>query len=76
MAMNIVLTAHVWFLIPETRAMLLEEMDVLYGCADHIARGAEMIGEKASHVTHDPVKAHNDVEMTTPVPANANTHTR
>jgi sugar porter (SP) family MFS transporter len=44
MAMNIVLAAFVFFFIPETKQVPLEEIDVLFGGANHVDKGAQMIG--------------------------------
>lgn len=45
-AINIVLFAFVWFLIPETKGVSLEHMDHLFGGIDHTDRGAEMLDAK------------------------------
>ncbi|KAK0381326.1 hypothetical protein CLIM01_01295 [Colletotrichum limetticola] len=44
MAMNIVLGIFVYFLIPETKQIPLEEMDQLFGGANHTEKGAQMLG--------------------------------
>ncbi|KAG8168087.1 hypothetical protein KVR01_003776 [Diaporthe batatas] len=44
MAINIVLAAFVWFLVPETKQVPLEEIDVLFGGANHVDKGAQMLG--------------------------------
>ncbi|KAG6028958.1 hypothetical protein E4U41_000535 [Claviceps citrina] len=44
MAMNVALAAFVYFFIPETRGIALEEIDVLFGEKDHTARGAQLLG--------------------------------
>jgi hypothetical protein len=49
MAMNFVLAAFVYFFIPETKQVPLEEMDVLFGGANHIDKGAQMMGAPAAH---------------------------
>lgn len=43
MAMNIVLAAFVYFFVPETKQVPLEEIDVLFGGANHVDTGAQMI---------------------------------
>ncbi|KAF7559544.1 hypothetical protein G7046_g4621 [Stylonectria norvegica] len=47
-AMNIVLAIYVYFLIPETKGIALEQMDVIFGGADHTEKGAQMLGVHAS----------------------------
>lgn len=44
MAMNIVLAFYVYFFIPETRKIPLEEIDVLFGDKDHTVKGAQLLG--------------------------------
>jgi hypothetical protein len=43
MAMNFVLAIFVWFCVPETKQVPLEEIDVLFGGANHVDRGAQML---------------------------------
>jgi sugar porter (SP) family MFS transporter len=43
MAMNIVLAVFVYFFVPETKQVPLEEIDVLFGGANHVDTGAQMI---------------------------------
>jgi hypothetical protein len=54
MAMNLVLFLFVWFFVPETKRIPLEEIDVLFGGANHVDKGAQMLGvpEGESHATH------------------------
>ncbi len=52
MGMNIVLFLFVWFFVPETKQVPLEEVDVLFGGANHVDKGAQIIGEAESHATH------------------------
>jgi hypothetical protein len=40
---NILLAAFVWYCVPETKGVPLEEMDVLFGGANHVVAGAELI---------------------------------
>ncbi|KFZ12370.1 hypothetical protein V502_07120 [Pseudogymnoascus sp. VKM F-4520 (FW-2644)] len=49
MTADLLLAVYVWFLIPETKQRSLEEMDVLFGGANHIEQGAEMMGVKDPH---------------------------
>ncbi|TLS25602.1 hypothetical protein PpBr36_07798 [Pyricularia pennisetigena] len=44
MAINIVLAVFVYFLIPETKKVPLEEMDVLFGGVNHVDQGAGKLG--------------------------------
>lgn len=44
MAINIVLAAFVWWIVPETKQVPLEEIDVLFGGANHVDKGAQMLG--------------------------------
>ncbi|KAF4980682.1 hypothetical protein FZEAL_3350 [Fusarium zealandicum] len=46
MAINFVLTAYVYFFIPETKQVPLEEMDTLFGGASHAGKGGDMLEEK------------------------------
>ncbi len=56
MGMNIVLFVFVWFFVPETKQIPLEEIDVLFGGANHVDKGAQMLGEPQSHATHEAEK--------------------
>lgn len=44
---NVLLAAYVWFFLPETKNVSLEEMDTLFGGANHVAMGEAVI---ANHV--------------------------
>jgi hypothetical protein len=39
---NILLVAFVWFFVPETKKVSLEEMDAVFGGANHVIGGAEI----------------------------------
>jgi hypothetical protein len=42
------------FFIPETKQVPLEEIDTLFGGANHVAQGEEVLAhQKGTHVTHD-----------------------
>jgi hypothetical protein len=44
MATNIFLAIFVYFFIPETKQIPLEEIDVLFGGANHVDKGAQILG--------------------------------
>jgi hypothetical protein len=48
-ATNIVLAAFVFFLVPETKQVALEEMDVLFGGQNHVEKGGQMLGVTDAH---------------------------
>ena len=48
MSVNIVLAVFVYFCIPETKGIPLEQMDVIFGGADHTEKGAQMLGVQVS----------------------------
>jgi Sugar (and other) transporter len=43
-AVNLCLALFVWFLVPETRNVTLEEIDVLFGGANHVDKGGDLLG--------------------------------
>lgn len=47
---NLLLAAFVWFFVPETKQIGLEEMDTMFGGANHIDGGAEL---EKKHVEHE-----------------------
>jgi MFS family permease len=47
---NILLAIFVWFFVPETKKVALEEMDAMFGGANHIEGGAEL---EKKHVEHE-----------------------
>lgn len=56
MAVNLLLATFVYFFIPETKLVPLEEIDVLFGGANHVGKGAQMLANAeeesgAHHVT-------------------------
>ncbi|KAH6695341.1 quinate permease [Plectosphaerella plurivora] len=57
MAINVCLFAFVWFLIPETKQIALEEIDVLFGGSSHAEKGTDMLG---NHVHNTDIRAAND----------------
>ena len=46
MTCNVFLAVFVWFLIPETKKVALEEMDTLFGGTSHVQKGAAMLHEQ------------------------------
>lgn len=54
MGVNFLLAIFVYFFIPETKQIPLEEIDVLFGGANHVDKGAQMLGvpETQSGATH------------------------
>jgi len=63
MAMNFVLAVFVYFFIPETKQVSLEEIDVLFGGANHVDKGAQMLGQPAAHMDQDrPLSAGGDTK--------------
>jgi hypothetical protein len=53
-AINICLAAFVWFFIPETRRVSLEEIDTLFGGSNHLEKGADLLHiEDAHHASVD-----------------------
>lgn len=54
---NILLALFVWFFIPETKNVRLEETDVLFGGQNHIENGGKIMGvDDAHHATVDTEK--------------------
>lgn len=44
MSVNFVLVAYVYFFIPETKKVPLEEIDVLFGGVNHVEKGSQIVG--------------------------------
>jgi len=54
---NLLLAAFVWFFVPETKQVSLEEMDAVFGGANHVVEGAAIEhkdGVRHESVTMDP----------------------
>jgi hypothetical protein len=49
---DICLAFFVFFFIPETRRVSLEEMDVLFGGSNHVEKGSNMLYDEDSHPSH------------------------
>ncbi|KAL0932158.1 sugar transporter [Colletotrichum truncatum] len=66
MAVNFLLVAYVWFFIPETKQVPLEEIDVLFGGANHVEKGSQLVGlgphTEAAEITIDEQKKKNDTQ--------------
>ncbi|KAJ5620673.1 hypothetical protein N7510_004657 [Penicillium lagena] len=51
---NFLLALFVWFFIPETKKVTLEEIDTLFGGANHVTNGEEVLAhQKAAQIGHD-----------------------
>ncbi|KAI0869216.1 sugar transporter [Hypoxylon argillaceum] len=68
-ATNILLATFVFFFIPETKQVSLEEMDALFGGQNHVEKGSQMLaggggttttGHSASEAEKDVVAHHED----------------
>lgn len=51
MSVNFCLAVFVYFFIPETKQVPLEEIDVLFGATSHAGKGADMLGEHVADAT-------------------------
>ncbi|KAG9249749.1 general substrate transporter [Emericellopsis atlantica] len=60
MSVNFCLAAYVWFFIPETKQVPLEEIDVLFGGVSHSGKGGDILGEKVA----DPSTTKDAAEVT------------
>lgn len=59
---NCLLVLYVFFLIPETKGVPLEEMDKLFGGANHVQAGAEILQEEHGQLDH--IKPESDHSST------------
>lgn len=57
---NVLLGLFVFFLIPETKKVSLEEIDVLFGGTNHVESGAKIVGAADPH--HARVGSVRDVD--------------
>lgn len=46
---NILLATFVYFIVPETKNVMLEEMDAKFGGANHVDNGGKIMGVEDSH---------------------------
>ena len=56
---NFLLALFVWFFIPETKKMRLEEIDILFGGSNHVEKGGDLLGIDDVHHAH----GENDVPV-------------
>ncbi|KAH8659790.1 general substrate transporter [Xylariales sp. PMI_506] len=49
LGINIILVAYVYFLLPETKQISIEEIDVLFGGQNHVEKGAQIMGVPDAH---------------------------
>ena len=56
---NLLLAIFVWFCIPETKKVSIEEIDVLFGGSNHVEKGGDLLGVEDSHHAH----GENDVSI-------------
>jgi hypothetical protein len=48
-AINLLLAAFVYFFLPETKKVAIEEIDTLFGGANHVEKGADIVGAEDPH---------------------------
>ena len=71
---NFLLVVFVWFCVPETKGIALEEIDTLFGGANHVAKGADLIGvetrsveqvgDKRADMRIEEVRSNDDIVAT------------
>ncbi|KAL0260848.1 hypothetical protein SLS55_004540 [Diplodia seriata] len=59
---NIMLAVFVYFFIPETKQVSLEEIDVLFGGSNHVEKGGDLMGVEDAHHVHVGVEGKGGVE--------------
>jgi hypothetical protein len=50
--MNLVLAVFVIFIVPETKGVMLEEMDTLFGGPNHVEKGGAQLHIEDTHHAH------------------------
>ena len=58
---NFLLAVFVYFFIPETKRVSLEEIDTLFGGSNHVEKGGDLLGVEDAHHAH----GENDVPIAT-----------
>ncbi|GME25023.1 Sugar/inositol transporter [Neofusicoccum parvum] len=61
---NVLLALFVWFFIPETKKVSLEEIDVLFGGSNHVEKGGDLMGVEDAHHVHIGEEGKGSVEGT------------
>jgi len=51
-AINFLLAIFVWFFIPETKGVKLEDMDTIFGGVNHADKGAALVHDAQGNVIH------------------------
>lgn len=46
---NVLLAVFVYFFIPETKGVMLEEMDAKFGGVNHVDKGGDLLGVEDAH---------------------------
>ena len=46
---NFLLAVFVYFCIPETKKVMLEEMDTKFGGSNHVTKGGDLMGVEDAH---------------------------
>ena len=68
MTANLFLVVFVWFFVPETKKVPLEEIDVLFGGQNHIEKGGDLLNVDDPHHAHieldDNGRAKSGAEVT------------
>lgn len=70
---NFLLVVFVWFVVPETKGISLEEIDTIFGGANHVAKGADLIAEDSASVTAAGGEKRADERVEEISPATVNT---
>lgn len=74
---NICLAVFVFFFIPETRRVSLEEMDVLFGGSNHVEKGGDLLNVEDTHhanVGVDNARYYGDQDDVAPAQRSAYQH--